>query len=935
MRNTLTLFLLLTALVPVAAQEIKINADLNSQIPVDQNVRIGKLPNGMTYYIRKNARPEGRLELRLAVNAGSLMEDDNQKGLAHFTEHMAFNGSQNFAKNELVNYLQSVGVRFGADLNAYTSFDETVYILPVPTDKPEVVDKGLLVLRDWANGVSLTSEEIDKERGVVVEEWRLGRGAGQRMRDKWFPVVFKGSRYAERLPIGEKEIIEKASYETVRKFYKDWYRPDLQAVIAVGDLDPDEMEKKIKSSFGTVKPVKKPRLRPEFTVPGHEETLISIVTDKEATSTQVQLFYKLGKKDVTTLADFRRSAVINLYTGMLNQRLDELRQSPQPPFVFGGVNYGSFVRGMDMFYAFAQISEDGVDKGLKTLLQENERVRRFGFTPGELDRYKKEMLNSYEQAYKERDKTESENYADEYIRVYLEKEPTPGISFEYEFYKQVLPTITLEEVNALGKEWISPSNRVVLVTGPDKEGVTMPTETDITRILKEASLSRITAYEDKVSGSSFIDIPPPAGKVTARKTFDNIGVTELTLSNGIRVALKPTTYKNDEIVMSGFSMGGESLYPDEDYYSASNAASIIQQSGVKTFSAVDIQKMTAGQTLSIFPYISQLREGFNGSCAPKDLETLLQLVHLYFTDPRKDEASLESIKTRSKAMLQNMMASPQFAFQDKLQHVMAQNHPRAGYIPKPEDLDKIQFERSYDIFRERFNDTDFTFVFVGSFEEKTIVPLLETYLGSLPAATRKENFKDLGIRPPKGAVNEVVHKGTDPKSQVSINFIGEKALDKKDRYFLTSLGEILTIKLIEILREEKGGVYGVGASASYNRYPYDNYTFRISFPCAPENAESLAAAALAELEKIRKNGISAEDLTKIKETQRNDRKQNLQQNGYWNGQLNAYYYNQSDLAGFHDFERFVEEVKPEDFKTAANKFIDMNRYVKVVLMPKK
>ncbi len=928
------LLLLVTAW-PATAQEIKISADLNSQIPVDQNVRIGKLPNGMTYYIRKNAKPEGRLELRLAVNAGSLLEDDNQKGLAHFTEHMAFNGSQNFAKNELVNYLQSVGVRFGADLNAYTSFDETVYILPVPTDKPEVVDKGLLVLSDWASGVSLTSEEIDKERGVVVEEWRLGRGANQRMRDKWFPVAFKGSRYAARLPIGEKEIIEKASYETVRKFYKEWYRPDLQAVIAVGDLDPDEMEKKIKSTFGTIKPVQKPRPRQEFPVPGHAETLISIASDKEATGTLVQLFYKLDRQPETTLNDFRRSAVINLYTGMLNQRLDELRQSAEPPFVFAGVNHGSFVRSMEVFSAFAQVSETGVEKGLKTLLQENERVRRFGFTPGELDRYKKELLNNYEQAYKERDKTESENYAEEYIRVFLEKEPTPGISFEFEFYKQVLPTITLEEVNALGKQWISPSNRVVIVTGPDKQGVVMPAETDISRILKEASLSRITAYEDKVSGSKFIDTAPAPSKVASRKTYDNIGLTELTLSNGIRVALKPTTFKNDEIVMSGFSMGGESLYPDADYYSATTAASIIQQSGVKTFSAVDIQKMTAGQTLSIFPYIAQLREGFNGSCAPKDLETLLQLVHLYFTEPRRDESALESIKARNKAMLQNMMASPQFAFQDKLQHVMAQNHPRAGYIPKPEDLDKIQFQRSYEIFKDRFGDTDFTFVFVGSFDEATIVPLLETYLGSLPVSTRKENFKDLGIRPPKAAVTEVVNKGTDPKSQVSINFIGEKALDKKERYQLTSLGEILTIKLIEILREEKGGVYGVGASASYNRYPYDSYNFRISFPCAPENAESLAAAALAELEKIRKNGITAEDLNKIRETQRNDRKQNLQQNGYWNGQLNAYYYNQSDLAGFHDFEKFVEEVKAEDFKSAAGKFIDMNRYVKVVLMPEK
>jgi len=506
--------------------------------------------------------------MRLVVNVGSMMEDDNQLGIAHFIEHMAFNGTRNFEKNEIVSYLQSIGVQFGADLNAYTSFDETVFILPIPTDDPEIVDKGLLILSDWAHNVTFDPEEVDKERGVVIEEWRLGRGANQRMRDKYFPVLFKDSRYAERLPIGKKEIIANASYDTIKKFYKDWYRPDLMSVIAVGDIDVDEMEAKIKEKFSGIPNPANERERNSYDVPDHDETLIAITSDKEAPYTTIQLFYNTDNVETVTLKDYRRDIIHRLYNGMLNTRLAELARSADPPFLFGSTSFSSLVRTKSSYASFAVVGESGIGKGLKALIAENERVKKFGFTQGELDRYKKELLNSYEEAYKESDKTESRNYTNEYIRSFLTNEPIPGISFEYNYVKQILPGIELKEVNGLADQWITDKNRVVVVTGPAKEGVEMPDEANIETMLDEADKMDITPYEEKELANSLIEDLPEPGKVTATKFIDTVGVTQLTLSNGAKVVLKPTDFKNDEILMSAYSPGGTSIYSDEDYESA-------------------------------------------------------------------------------------------------------------------------------------------------------------------------------------------------------------------------------------------------------------------------------------------------------------------------------------------------------------------------------
>ncbi|MEM8565217.1 MAG: insulinase family protein [Bacteroidota bacterium] len=934
MKTVITKLLILLIIAPVWAQEVEISGNMDSKLPIDPDVRTGTLKNGLTYYIRKNEKPEDKVELRLAVNAGSMLETEEQQGLAHFLEHMAFNGTKNFEKNELVSYLQSVGVRFGSDLNAYTSFDETVYILPIPTDDEEVLNKGLTVLEDWAHNIAMTEEEIDKERGVVLEELRLGQGANQRMRDEWFPVMFKESRYADRLPIGKKEVIENFEYETLRQFYKDWYRPDLMAVIAVGDIDPDEMEKKIKERFGKIKKPKNPKERQMYEVPDHDETFISVVSDKEAPFTQIQLVYKQGNETTETLNEFRRDAIYRLYTGMLNQRLEELKQSAEPPFFFASANYGSMVRTKSNYSSFAVVGQDGIKNGLKAIVVENERAKRFGFTEGEFERYKNVMLNNMEKAYKESDKTESSLYAGEYIRNFLSKEPIPGVAFEYDFYKKVLPTITIEEINELGKKWVSKSNRVIVITGPEKEGVEMPTEDEVRKMLREATLARITAYEDKVVASSFIEDVPTAGKVTATKELKTIGAKEITLSNGVRVVLKPTDFKNDEILMTAFSFGGSSLYPKEDDESARNASSIIGESGVKDFSTTDIQKMLSGKTVSVSPYVSGLSEGLNGSTSPEDVETMLQLAHLYFAAPRKDTEAFESFKSKNRMLYQNLMSNPQFYFADQLTKILTDNHPRAEGFPKAEDLDKINYDRAYNIYTERFADaSDFTFFFVGSFNEAELIPMLETYLGSLPSSNSKEAWKDLGVRPPKGVVNEVVKKGADQKSQVTIAFTGEKKYEKQTNYYMSSLASVLTTKLIEILREEKGGVYGVGARASVSKYPYESYSFTVSFPCGPENVDDLSKAVFEEINKIKKDGVSDEDLKKVKETQRRERKDNLEKNRYWLNSLRAYYYNGSDLDSYYEYEGQIDKLSSDDLKKTANTYLKDDNYVKVVLMP--
>jgi zinc protease len=912
--------------------------DFNKLMPIDSNVRIGKLSNGLTYYIRKNTKPEKRVELRLVVNTGSVLEDEDQLGLAHFMEHMNFNGTKRFPKNELVSYLQSIGVEFGADLNAYTSFDETVYILPVPTDKPGLVDKGLQILEDWAHNASLDSLEIEKERGVVIEEWRLSRGADERMMRQTLPVQYQGSKYAIRLPIGTRESLQNFTHDKLKRFYKEWYRPDMEAVVVVGDIDVDEMEKKIREYFGDIPAPATPRKRESFPVPDHQETLTVVAKDKEAAFPGVEIMFKKEKQADKTFGDYARDLTQQLFTNMLNSRFQDLARKPNPPFIAAGSYYGgTYARTKDAYQLFANSSDTGLGKAIYTLLEENRRVALYGFTEAELERQKRQMLSSYERSYNERNKNESGNVLGEYIRNFLEEEPIPGIEWEYNFVKNYLPKIKLDDVNKLAAQWLSKNSMVVTVNAPEKEGIRIPTSDEIKQIISSVEVAKIEPYTEKAVASELLaknKLKP--GRIVSEMKNDKLGTTTFKLSNGVTVVLKPTDFKNDEILVRAYSKGGHSLAPNQDYYSAINASQIVQQSGVGEFTASDLSKTLKGKNTAVSANIGQLTEGINGSTTPKEIETLFQLINLYFTAPRKDKDAFTSYVTRQKQFLANVRSNPDFYYSNELQKILTQNHPRGGGIPKPEDFDKISQDKAFEFYKQRFADaSDFIFFFVGSFETEKIKPLLETYLGSLPTLNKKENFKDLGIRPPKGKIDKVIKKGTEPQSQVNIIFTGPAKYDAKEAYALRSLGEVMDIKLVEQLREEKGEVYGAGAFGTINKYPYPNFTFNISFPCAPENVEGLTKAALKELEKIRNNGLSKEDLAKIKEQQKRKLEVDMKQNQFWmSGLYEASFFgnNPEDILVK---QKQVENLSSKMIQDVAKKYIDLNNYIRVTLMPEK
>ncbi|MCF6307862.1 MAG: insulinase family protein [Flavobacteriaceae bacterium] len=905
-------------------------------IPTDPNVRVGKLSNGLTYYIRNNGKPEDKVILRLVVNAGSILEDDDQQGLAHFMEHMNFNGTKNFKKNELVDYLQSIGVKFGAHLNAYTSFDETVYILPIPSDSKEKLEKGFQILEDWAFNTLLTPDEIDKERGVVLEEYRLRLGASNRMLEKYLPKIMHNSKYAERLPIGKKEILENFNYEALIRFKEDWYRTDLMSVIAVGDIDLDELEAKIKHHFSKQAAPTNPRERKIYDVPTHQETLIAIETDKEATFNQVQLLYKerdFPKPDITT-NDYKQSMRVLLFSQMINNRLNELQNSENPPFVFGYSYYGvTWARTKNAYQSFAMSSPTGQLTALNALVEENERVKRYGFQEGEFERAKKDVLASMEKKHLNKTKTESKVYATEYVRSFLKNEAIPGIEWEYNFYIKELPTITIESINSLIKDYLHEDNRVVVLTGSETEGVAKITEQQIIDLLSKVVKADIKPYKDSDVGSSLMSSIPKPGKISTEIKDDKLGITTLTLSNGATVTYKKTDFKDDEVLMKAYSYGGTSLYDSETLKKTSNAMRGLPEAGVNGYNKVDLGKLLSGKIVNVNPYIGRNSEGLRGTATPKDLESLFQLTHLYFTSLNKDEKAFNSFVTKQKAFLATVLSNPSIYFQIELGNFLNQGNERYIGFPTEKDWDAADYSLAYQTYKERFaNAGDFNFYFVGNFEEEELKDFVKTYIASLPSNTIRENFKDHGFRPLSGSQEKIIKKGTEPKSSVVIQFSGEATYDEKEEYLLKSLGEILTIKLVEKLREEESGVYGVGARGSMEKYPYGSYNFTISFPCGPENVDKLKSSALKELQSIIDNGPTQKDVDKIIEAQLLEYKENLKKNKFWMDFLNNSDYDKKDRSGILNVAKKIKAMTTKDIQAVAKKYLN-HGYIYAVLYP--
>ncbi len=899
---------------------------VDEPLPIDPNVKIGKLSNGLTYYIRNNGKPEDKVELRLVVNAGSILEDDDQLGLAHFMEHMNFNGTANFKKNDLVDYLQSIGVKFGADLNAYTSFDETVYILPIPSNDPEKLEKGFQIIEDWAFNTLLEDTDIDEERGVVLEEYRLGLGAEERMRQRYLPKIMSNAKYAQRLPIGTKESLEGFSYESLKRFRNDWYRPDLMAVIAVGDLDVATLEQKIKTHFESKTAPANPRQREVFSLPNHEETLVAVETDKEASFTRVQIMYK-DKEDAKitrTIADYRDQMVEGLFSQMINNRLNELRNGNTPPFVFGfSFHGGTFSRTKEAYQSTAITSETGQLVALEALLTENERVKRFGFQQGEFERAKKDVMARLERAYKDREKQESNRIIGAYVNNYLEETPIPGTAWNYEFYKKELPNVKIEEINALITNFLHEDNRTIVFTGIEKEGVKKVTEDEILTILKKVETDdNIKPYEDSNIRSALMTELPNKGKIVETTTNEKLGYTKFVLSNGVTVTYKKTDFKNDEVLFDAFSYGGTSLYSAAELKSTSFGNGGLSEAGVDGLSKNDLSKILTGKIVNVSPYITGLSEGFRGSSSPKDLETLFQLVHLYFTKLNKDQDAFNAFVSKQKGLFSNFLLNPQFYFQNELGKFRNQGNPRYVGFPTAEAMDQLDYNLAYTKYQERFaNAGDFNFYFVGNIDETKLRDFAEIYLGSLPASENKENYKVHDFRPLTGNHEKIVKIGKDPKSLVSLIWNGETAYDAKESYYMRSLGEILTIKLVEKLREEESGVYGVGANGRLSKIPYGSYSFSIGFPCGPENVEKLKEAALTEVKRLINEGPTDKDLAKIKEAQLLKRKEDIKKNRFWLTSLRSNDYLQRSEEDYSSYETKVNALTKNDIQKVAKKYL--------------
>lgn len=941
------LAVLLVANVPASAQKKtvkkqQITTTANAQgtlIPNDPNVKIGKLSNGLTYYIRKNSEPKNRAELYLATRIGSLMEDDNQQGLAHFTEHMAFNGTKDFPKNEIINYLQKAGVRFGADLNAYTSFDQTVYQLPIPTDSVLVFKTGFKILANWAGKIVMEGDEIDKERGVIVEEDRQrGKNAQERMSKQLLPVLLKGSHYADRLPIGKIDILNTFTHDKIRNFYSDWYRPNLQAVIAVGDFDINEVEALIKENFSDLKNPAKPRPRPSYDLPDNKEPLVKVITDPEQQYNVAMIMYKQRGNVLKTSSDYKRGLINNMINSMLGSRIQEIMQKGNAPFIQAQSSYGPYqgglVPGINAFQSVA-VSASGasLETAFTAVLAENERMSKYGFTQSELDVIKKNIAAGNEIRLKEKDKTPSASLVQRYLNHFLTGSSIPSAEYSYELTNKLLAEITLADVNAIAKTLITKDNQIIIVQAPEKEKANLPTEAQLLAALKNAS-NNVTAYVDNSVNKPLLDKKPVAGKIVNEQKFEKVGVTELTLSNGIKVLLKPTDFKNDQIIFNSFSKGGTSLATDANFFSV-GAVSLIPGGGVGDFNPTQLSKLLAGNTGNASSYISSLYQGYNGSSTPKDLETAFQLVYAYGTNPRKDTEIFNKSLSDFKVSLENKNANPESVFGDTVTAVLSSYHKRAMPMTIA-DVDKISIDDAFTFYKDRFADNgEQTFVIVGNFEVDKIKPLIETYIASLPTLNKKQDFVDNGIYPPKGKISKTVYKGLEDKAAVQLYIHGDYDYSSDTNLQLDALKSALEMKILERLREKESGVYSPQVGLSVGKYPKAHYYFTISFSCATANVEKLIAAALDEVKHIRENGATADDIMKFKSEEQRQVELSLRDNNFWLNYLSNREKNGEDLDQILNINKGFDKVTVESSKVNAQKYLNDDNYIRLVLMPEK
>ena len=851
-------------------------------------------------------------------------------------EHISFNGSKHFPKNELVDYLQKVGVKFGADLNAYTGFDETVYILPISTDDPGIVDKGFTVLEDWAGNNLLDKNEIDKERGVVLEESRLSKGAQQRMLRQYFPKLFNGSKYATRLPIGKDSILKTFKPATLERFYKQWYRPDLIAVIVVGDIDPALAEKEIKKHFSSFKNPAAERPRPAITaIKARTKPEAMVLTDDEATNTVLQIFnYITPSKKIKTWADYRVSVKKDLINDLINLRLEELTQKEKPPFVFGYTGITQLIRGYDEFISAAVLGNNTTEEAINALMAETERAKKFGFLSDELERAKASMLNAAEQAANEKNKTLSSTLVTSYVNNFLEVDPIPGVENRYKFLKEILPGITLKEINEAAAKMPVSNNAFALVTAPSAMKSKLPTDAELENQIIAAAKQTVTPYEEKAIAKKLMDKTGAAGKIITEKKDEKLGTTDLTLSNGVTITLKPTTFKNDEISMDAWRWGGWQNFPLADKDNAKHAAELVNAMGVKDMSPADLQKFLSGKTVETSPYLNDFEEGIQGSSSVKDFETFLQLVNLYFTQPRKDQGLFNSFVTKQKSMMQFLKGNPQFYYQDTVMKILYNNNPWMNPLPTMKEFEDLNLDSVMSVYNHVFGNADgMHFTFVGNIDPEKAKPLFEKYLASLPAEKEEHSFKDNGARPVKGVVEAHIKKGMASQSIISVYWAGETDYNREQNLAFRALIDALNIQIIEQLREAMSGMYSGGLNGTIQKRPYVHYMITANIPCGPENVDKLSTALFDIINNARQKGIDQKDLDKVKETLKKQYRVNIQSNEAWLSNLSNAFIDQTNPENILDYEQKVDALTVQNLQKAAQKFFDMDNYVMTVLYP--
>ncbi len=908
---------------------------LDAEIPSEPRIITGAFANGLRYYIRESDEPANRAELRFVVNAGSVLETEAQLGLAHFLEHMAFNGSVHFAKQQLLGYMQSIGMQIGAGVNAHTSFDETVYELEVPTENPIHMETAFQIMQDWATGLTLDPVEVELERGVVIEEWRQSQGAQTRIMDAQLPVIMKDSRYAIRSPIGTPDNLRTFDIEALRSFYRDWYRPDLIGVIAAGDFDATVVEALMRKYFEAIPAPANPKVRTVFTMPEHAETEFVITTDPEVPVIQLAVMYKKPAYEDWTVGRYRQWMVEQLFDSILNTRLQEITRQSASPFLDAGSGSDSPVRPLSTYTLFASVAENGIPRALEALLLEAERVALFGFSAAELERHKVARMRFWDQQYNDRENRNSTSHAEELIRAYLIGEVTPGAAWEYALNARFLPEITLEEINQFARGWLGPANRVVAITAPEQPGLTMPTREELRAVVASVSGTELTAREETVSEDDLLPVIPQGSPVVSTQTLAG-GLTEWVLENGVKVILKPTGFRQDEILFAGFSEGGTSLASDEDFVAASTAVAIIANGGAGSFNGVELQRKLTGTLVGVAPYITEFEEGLRGGGSPADLETLLQLIYLRMTAPRADAVAFDVYQTQFRSVLQNRSADPTVVFEDAFGRLLFQNHPRRQ-PPTPVTIDQADLAKSLRFYQERFGDASgFTFIFVGNIDPARMQPLVETYLGGLPASGKQESWRDVGVRFPTGLVEETVRRGLEPQAQTRIAFLGNFNIrDNHARARLGAVVQVLQGRLNGVMREQLGGTYGVDVTPQMNSQPIETAGVIVTFGSAPERVDELTAALFAEIEGFKELGPTAAEMQDIRTYFQRTQETNIEQNGFWLQQLvQAAGMKIEPLARDILEQQFViDSLTSEAVRDTARQLLDPANHIRLTLLP--